>query len=229
VPRYRHVSPDVTRNPQVREGYIVSVVHTRALENRKLVVESTAFGLGYTAVLVWAGSALVASFTAGEADPYWPAIPHLRTDTTGAIAFAVAIVSLVLSRYLQLRRRTDAPRPPATRAAGVLTVQALAETAAFLGTCLVVYLSLNAVTHPFTLRLQLTHLWPWPSEGTVRIIGLGICLTAVATSRYLRATAGPPDQASTHTGKACIVAWSDRPDASSDSYPSQRNIESRQR
>ena len=74
-------------------------------------------------------------------------------------------------------------------------MQAVAETAAVLATGLVIYLSLNAVTHPFTLRLQLTHLWPWPSEGTVRVIGLGICLVAVATSRYLRATASRPSQA----------------------------------
>ena len=71
-------------------------------------------------------------------------------------------------------------------------VQAIAETAAFLSTAMVIYLSFNAITHPYTLRLQLTHLWPWPSEGTVRVIGLGICLVAVATSRYLRATAAAP-------------------------------------
>ena len=58
------------------------------------MVESAAFGLGYTAVLIWSGSALVASFTDYEATPYWPAIPDLRTDTTGVIAFAAAIVSL---------------------------------------------------------------------------------------------------------------------------------------
>jgi hypothetical protein len=80
------------------------------------------------------------------------------------------------------------------RPVGVLALQAMAETAAVLGTGLVGYLSLNAVTHPFTLRLQLTHLWPWPSEGTVRVIGLGICLVAVAVSRYLRAGASPASQ-----------------------------------
>ena len=77
------------------------------------------------------------------------------------------------------------------RPAGVLAVQAMAETAAFLSTALVIYLSVNAVTHPETLRLQLTHLWPWPSEGTVRVIGLGICLVGVTVSHYLRATASP--------------------------------------
>ena len=60
----------------------------------------------------------------------------------------------------------------------MLAVQAVAETAAVLGTALVIYLSLNAVTHPVTLGIKLTHLWPWPSEGTVRVIGLGICLAA---------------------------------------------------
>jgi len=164
-------------------------VGTSSRNNRNLVIESVAFGLGYTAVLIWGGAALVASFTDGEAGPYWPAIPHLRTDTTGVIAFAVAIVSLVLSKYLQLRRRGDAPVAAAARPPGVALVQAVAETAVVLATGLVIYLSLNAVTHPITLRMQLTHLWPWPSEGTVRVIGLGICLAGVATRRYLRASA----------------------------------------
>jgi len=163
-------------------------------DNRKLAAESAAFGLGYTAVLIWFGSALVGSFTGNEAFPYWPALPQLRTDTAGVISFAVAIVTLAVSRYLRLRRRASAPAGPAARlaarSAGVHGVQAMAETAAFLSTAMVVYLSFNEVTHPYTLRLQLTHLWPWPSEGTVRVIGLGICLFAVAISRYLRATAG---------------------------------------
>jgi hypothetical protein len=170
------------------------------------LVESAAFGLGYTAVLIWSGSALVASFSDGEANPYWPAIPHLRTDTAGVIGFAIAIVSLVVSRYLQLRRRGGVPVEPVARPAGVLAVQAAAETAAVLGTGLVVYLSLNAVAHPDSLRIQLTHLWPWPSEGTVRVIALGICLVAVATSRYLRATATRPRQAAAVPEKAGVAA-----------------------
>jgi hypothetical protein len=80
-------------------------VHTRSEANQKLAAESAAFGIGYTAVLIWIGSALVASFTGNEANPYWATIPFLRTDTADDLAMVVAIISLVASRYLQLRRR----------------------------------------------------------------------------------------------------------------------------
>lgn len=164
------------------------------------MVESAAFGLGYTAVLIWAGTALVASFTSGEANPYWPDIPGLRTDTAGVISFAVAIVGLVLSKYLQLERRSRPAVRPAPRPAGVNLAQSVAETAVLLSTAVVIYLSLNAVTHPYTLPLQLSHLSPGPSEGTVRVIALGVCLAAVAVARYLRATAGPPGRAAAAAG-----------------------------
>ena len=160
--------------------------------NRRLAVEAAAFGIGYTSVLCWATTCLVATFGgASLASPYWPVLPWLRTDTTGVIAFALAAVSLAVSKYLRLRRtRAGAVAPlPVSRPASAHAVQAIAETAAFLATAVVAYLSLNVVTHSVTLRIQLTHLWPWPSEGTVRVIALGICVASVSATRYLRSTA----------------------------------------
>lgn len=172
------------------------------------MVESVAFGLGYAAVLIWIGSALVGSFGYDDASPYWPALAHLRTDTAGAVAFFVAIVTLVASKYLELSRRNGASAQEArvVRSARVLAVQAVADTALFLGTALVIYLSCNAFMHPWTLRVQLTHLLPWPTEGTVRVIGLGICLVSAAVRRYLRATATRPGQPTTVPEKAGIAA-----------------------
>jgi hypothetical protein len=83
------------------------------------------------------------------------------------------------------------------RPARVLAVQAVADVAILLGTALVIYLSVNEAMHPWTLPIQLSHLLPWPSEGTVRVIALGICLVAVAVRRYLRATATKASEAAT--------------------------------
>jgi hypothetical protein len=160
--------------------------------NRRLGAEAAAFGVGYASALCWASTCLVAIFGgASLASPYWPVLPWLRTDTTGVITFALAAVSLVVSKYLRLRRSTAGPIPqrPVHRPAWHV-VQAAAETSAVLATAVVAYLSLNVVTHSTTLRLQLTHLWPWPSEGTARVIALGICLASVAATRYLRSAVG---------------------------------------
>ena len=162
------------------------------------MVESVALGLGYSAVLIWIGSAFVGSFgDFNDAYPYWPAIPHLRTDTAGFFAFAIAIVCLVVSRYLQLGRRNGAPAQlvAVARPARVLAVQAVADVAVVLATALVIYLSVNGAMHPWTLPVQLTHLLPWPSEGTVRVMALGVCLVAAAVRRYLRATGTRPSEA----------------------------------
>jgi hypothetical protein len=172
------------------------------------VVESVTLGLGYSTFLIWIGSAFVGSFgDFDDAYPYWPAIPKLRTDTAGFIAFGIAIVCLVVSRYLQLGRRNGAPADVVARLrpAPVLAVQAVADVAAVLATALVIYLSVNAAMHPWTLPVQLTHLLPWPSEGTVRVIALVICLAAVATRRYLRATADEPRQGAAVQEKASIA------------------------
>ena len=86
------------------------------------------------------------------ADPYWAAIPGLRTDTCGIAAFIMTAVGLVVSEYLRLeRRRGDAQLKPTSRHTGAqLAGLAVSETVAILLTGLVVYLSVNTVTRPET-------------------------------------------------------------------------------
>ena len=105
----------------------------------------------------------------------------------------------MVSRYLQLGRRNGAPaeRVPVARSPRVLAVQAVADVALVLATALVIYLSVNGAMHPWTLPIQLSHLLPGPSEGTVRVLSLGICLVAAAVRRYLTATATRPSEAGT--------------------------------
>jgi hypothetical protein len=159
----------------------------------RLLVESVTLGLGYACTLIWIGSALVGSFGYDDYLPYWAALSGLRTDTAGFLAFGVAVVTLIVSKYLQLQRENGTtPARPAVRPAGVLLLQSVAEIGAILGTGLVIYLSFNAFMHPQTLRWQLTHLLPWPTEGTVRVLALAVCWAGVAIRRYLRVTAGLP-------------------------------------
>ncbi len=157
----------------------------------RLALESGAFGLGFASLLCWASTCLVAAFRINYlASPYWAALPGLRTDTCGALAFVVTFVCLVAGKYLRLTR----PCPPAdgrqqgqTEAPGAALWLAIAETVAILATVLVAYLSLNAVTHPATLQVQATHFATWPTEGTLRILALAAVVVAGAERHYLRA------------------------------------------
>ena len=152
----------------------------------RLAAEALTAGLAFAAVLGWASTALVGSFR-GQDLPgrYWQPIP-VRTDTSGFIAFVVAAVCLAVSEYLRLRRRREAV-PGVSPDPAVTLVLAVAETVAVLATGLFVYLSFNAVTHPGSLVLHITHLLPWPAEGTVRVEALLLCACSAALWRYLRA------------------------------------------
>ena len=156
-----------------------------------LAIEALAFGLAYGAGLCWASVCLVGSFRTSELSaPYWAGIPGLRTDTCGEVAFLVVAVCFATSEYLRLnRRRDDAARStqlPLSSKTALLAI-AIAKTIAVLATGVAVYLSVNAVTHPATLAIHLTHLAPWPAEGTVRVIALLLCVCAVSALRFLLA------------------------------------------
>jgi hypothetical protein len=162
--------------------------------------EAVATGLAYSSLLCWATTAIVGSFRPQFLPaPYWQAIPWLRTDSLGVLAFVVTAISLPVSEYLRLHRRRQAAtaQPSGGQLAGTgpgaLVALAVSETVAVLATCLVGYLSVNAVTHPQTLLLQVTHLLPFPSEGTLRVAGLILCFCSISVLRYLRAQPARPD------------------------------------
>jgi hypothetical protein len=68
-----------------------------------------------------------------------------------------------------------------------VAAQAISETVTILGTGLVIYLSVNAVTHPATLTLRAIHISSWPTEGALRVIALSLCVCSVSVLRFLRA------------------------------------------
>jgi hypothetical protein len=165
---------------------------------RWLMVEASAAGLGAAALLCWASVCLLASFRPkGLPTPYWSGLSHLRSDTCGIAAFSLAAVCLWASEYLRWRRRarqvSEGELGTSGQAAGIgrstgraaLLLLSAAEIAAALSVCLVTYLSVNAVTHPATLNLHVTHLLSWPTEGTLRFLALVVTAVAVALLRYL--------------------------------------------
>jgi hypothetical protein len=162
-------------------------------------IEAVSTGLAFASLLCWATAAVVGSFRpAGLPAPYWQAVPWLRTDTLGVVAFLVTAGTLPVSEYLRLRRRRTTkvtpptgatgvmPAAPGVSGTGVLAGLAIAETVAVLATGVVGYLSVNAVVHPQTLLIQVTHLLPWPSEGTLRVAALILCFGSVTVARFLR-------------------------------------------
>jgi hypothetical protein len=158
----------------------------------RLMAEAVTAGLAYAMLLWWLSVCALGSFRPELLPfPYWPQLSGLRSDTSGALAFVVAAICLVASEYLRLRRRAAsrpgvASRRLVNRPAALFTV-AVAETVAVLGTGLVVYISTNAITHPETLLIGTTHLAPWPTEGTLRMLALFGCAASVAVLRYLLA------------------------------------------
>jgi hypothetical protein len=157
--------------------------------NALLAAEAATAGLAFGSVLWWASTCLVSTFRPQDLPaPYWDGIPWLRTDTSGFAAFILAAISITCSKYLRLRRLEDADRKraamqPVTSADVVL---ALSETGVILATGLVVYLSLNTITHPASLQIQVSHLLSWPTEGTLRMMALMLCAFCMAIHRYLR-------------------------------------------
>lgn len=146
-------------------------------------------GLAYSSGLVALSTFLVGSFRPRDlSHPYVGHLAWLRIDSFGIVCFFVATVGLATSTYLRrsygvTRRTATAGRAPGTISS--LTT-AVARSLVAAGTTLVVYISINAVTHPITLGRPATHLLSWPTEGTLRAVCLIVVAFAVAIDRALR-------------------------------------------
>lgn len=146
-------------------------------------------GVAYSSALVALSAFLVGSFRPRDlSHPYVGHLVWLRTDSFGIVCFFVATVGLATSSYLKrsykgtLRSANDGRAPRATS----VFVTAVARALIAAGTTLIVYISVNAVTHPITLGRPATHLCSWPTEGTLRVISLIVVAVAVAADRALR-------------------------------------------
>lgn len=159
-------------------------------ESRRLAFEALTLGLAYGAGLCLIGVCLLASFRPDQlAVPYWSDFPALRSDTCGILAFCAVAVLLPASKFLRLRRESFGIAQayvPAGKGIVSSAVLAIAETGVILGTVVTIYLSVNDVTHPVTMSMASTHLAPWPTEGTLRVIGLFTCAVSVSLTRFLR-------------------------------------------
>jgi hypothetical protein len=165
----------------------------RRQQNFWCAIEGVTFGLAYGAALCWGSVCLLASFRPNDmAAPYWSRFP-LRSDTTGIIAFIGVAIFLTCSNFLRLRRRqseADSPQSSPASDSIYIGILAAAQTIAFLATGLFIYLSVNAVTHPATLSVAATHLASWPTEGTLRVIALLLCVCSLSLLRFRQAMNG---------------------------------------
>lgn len=164
----------------------------------RAAAEAITAGVAFGAILWWLSASIVGSFRPRRLpEPYWQGLPWLRTDTSGFGAFIVAAICLATTEYLRLSRHAapcrNAPGPPtvwaarnAARCKAHMISQAVAETVAIMATGLFGYLSVNQVTHPWSVQLRATHLVSWPTEGTLRMVALLLSVCAVTVLRYLK-------------------------------------------
>lgn len=154
----------------------------------RLCIEGGVTGLAYSSGLVALSVFLVGSFRPQELpNPYVSHLEWLRTDTCGIVSFGVATIALAISDYLRranvvTSRLSNVIRVPGTI---ILLITVVARSLVAAGTTLVIYISINSVTHPITLELPATHLLSWPTEGTLRAVSLVVVVIAVATCRAL--------------------------------------------
>ena len=138
--------------------------------------------------LCWATTCLVASFrVANLARPYWSAIHDLRTDTCGVAAFVAAAVSLAASEYLRLRRLQERRRPACgrchQRCARCASRRQNGRSVVDGTGRLPIHQRGYSSHHSGDCRQRTSRRGQ--REGTLRILALGACMTALGSLRYL--------------------------------------------
>jgi len=131
----------------VAPGYAVALAAGRVLQ--------------WSALATWAYVAAMAVVAPMYLRLNFEAVLPVRTDTLGVLAFAASVGLLWLTGLGTVRLQSNLRhlRGLASAARSV----ALHAGAAWL------YVSANSISHPATLYLHLTHLVPWPSEGTFAV------------------------------------------------------------
>lgn len=111
----------------------------------------------------WIVVAVIAAFDPAGLQMYVASFIPVRRDTLGIVCFALSASLFLVSAVL---RRRSYP---------------LLRTVRVFAGATVVYLLTNALTHPETMRMPLTHLVSWPSELATLILASGAFVTTHAT------------------------------------------------
>ncbi len=163
-------------------------------EWRWWVVEGAVTGLAAGSALVAVSVFAVGSLRPAELPvPYWVKLTWLRTDTLGVVCFFVATLAFAASESCRLSRAaTRLTSVSAARQRGRIHVLILAVARAFTAASvlLVAYLSVNAVTHPWSLDDPATHFASWPTESTLRVAACAVAIIAAGIARTERIAVG---------------------------------------
>jgi hypothetical protein len=126
--------------------------------------------LQWSAFATWAYVAAMAVIAPMYLQINFEAVLPVRTDTIGTLAFAASGGLLWLTGLGTVRRWSDLRY--------LRGVASATRSVAFHAGAAWLYVSGNSISHPATLYLHLTHLFPWPSEGTFAVTCLIVGIIA---------------------------------------------------
>jgi hypothetical protein len=138
------------------------------------VVAGVAKAIHWGALACWLYVAAVAIVAPQDLPLRFEETLPIRTDTLGIGAFAISVCMMVVTAMMA------SFRPQVRWSIGA--VWAIARSVALHATLGWAYISANSISHRWTLHRRLTHLAPWPTEGT---FGVACLLVAIlSTSVY---------------------------------------------